>query len=56
MERKLNQKVDLSILARLFNIMSYFIYTVDCDLISTCSLLEPRLVDPGSTLIHLEHA
>jgi len=29
-----------------FNIMSYFIYT---DLIS--SLLDPRLVDPGSTLI-----
>jgi len=27
--------------------MSYFIYT---DLIS--SLLDPRLVDPGSTLIH----
>jgi len=28
--------------------MSYFIYT---DLIS--SLLDPRLVDPGSTLIHV---
>jgi len=29
-----------------FNIMSYFIYI---DLIS--SLLDPRLIDPGSTLI-----
>jgi len=30
--------------------MSYFIYT---DLI--CSLLDPRLVDPGSTLLKLVH-
>jgi len=29
--------------------MSYFIYT---DLIS--SLLDPKLVDPGSTLIHID--
>jgi len=30
--------------------MSYFIYT---DLIS--SLLDPKLVDPGSTLVHMAH-
>jgi len=40
-------KVDLSYF-RFFNIMTYFIYT---DLIS--SLLDQRLVDPGSTLIHV---
>jgi len=42
-----NKKVDLSHF-NFFNIMPYFIYT---DLIS--NLLDPRLVDPGSTLIHV---
>jgi len=41
------KRIDLSHFGS-FNIMSYFIYT---DLIS--SLLDPRLVYPGSTLIYV---
>jgi len=47
MVRKTELKVDLSHVSS-FNIMSYFIFT---DLISC--LLDPRLVDPGSTLIYV---
>jgi len=46
-DEKNNKQVDLCNFSS-FNIMSYFIYA---DLIS--SLLNPRHVDPGSTLIHV---
>jgi len=46
MLKKTNEKIDLSHFSS-FNIISYFTYT---DLI--CSLLDPKLVDPESTLIH----
>jgi len=46
MLRKTELRVDVSHFSS-FNITSYLIYT---DLIS--SLLDPRLADPGSTLVH----